>query len=567
MCTRPHALQLSVQYDDALCLQNSDPGIQISYRTSGRVFNLHRLRAKTKITLALICELLYADDYAIVAHSDLDLQQLADSLSIATKRFGLTISIKKTEVLFQPARGSTASTPKIKIDGKILNCVDSITYLGSSLSSSNSLDKEISTSIAKANASYDFYDWTSWGSCSRSCGGGNQERQRIGTWILESRPCNKYNCPIDGGWSDWSKWTNCTKNVNGIQMRTRQCVNPKPQFGGKLCTGLNATAIRGCTTKSRCRQDFSVRLLTIKGVPSNGSLQILTNGTWKDLCITNWNEAERNLVCQALGYNGSSLGVCSNSGTNSSGNTTHSCEQLTQDCEEKISREIKCSVPVRLAGLHSINYAGRVEVFYQGKWGKICRNKWDINDVKVVCKQLGFQSVVAEFIGMDTKDENISVVMSNVACTGQESVLASCKRFDGKHNCVENKGAQAFCEPKNRTVLEKRHHVFNIGSTVTVKCSKVETKNISWHNGSTGVKIKSRGRIELNGLSLKITNFQLDDAGTYECRGESDTRFHTIYANGKLSLCAFCSSPQHYFHHHHYNAIFFLILNFVFLIF
>ena len=133
--------------------KNSDPGIQISYQTSGGVFNLHRLRAKTKVTLALISEL-YADDCAIVAHSEHDLQQLADSLSIAIKRFWLTISIKKTEVLFQPARVSTATTPKIKIDGKILNCVDSFTYLGSSLSSSNSLDKEISTRIAKANASY-----------------------------------------------------------------------------------------------------------------------------------------------------------------------------------------------------------------------------------------------------------------------------------------------------------------------------------------------------------------------------------------------------------------------------
>ena len=81
--------------------------------------------------------------------------------------------------------------------------------------------------------------------------------------------------------------------------------------------------------------------------------------------------------------------------------------------------------------------------------------------------------------------------------------------------------------------------MFNIGSNVTVKCSKIETKNISWHNGTTGDKIKSRGRIELNSLSLKIQNFQLDDAGTYECRGESSAGFYTIYANGKLSLCFF----------------------------
>ena len=103
---------------------------------------------------------------------------------------------------------------------------------------------------------------------------------------------------------------------------------------------------------------------------------------------------------------------------------------------------------MRLAGVNDINYAGRVEVFYQGKWGKICRNEWDINDVKVVCRQLGFQSALAEFIGMDTKDETTSVVMSDVECTGQESFLASCKRLDGKHvECVEKIGAQALCVP------------------------------------------------------------------------------------------------------------------------
>ena len=105
------------------------------------------------------------------------------------------------------------------------------------------------------------------------------------------------------------------------------------------------------------------------------------------------------------------------------------------------------TVPVRLAGVDGVNYAGRVEVFYQGKWGKICRDEWDINDVKVVCRQLGFESAMAEFLGMDTKDENIFVAMSNVTCTGQESVLASCKRKDGNILCSNNIGAQALCEP------------------------------------------------------------------------------------------------------------------------
>ena len=105
------------------------------------------------------------------------------------------------------------------------------------------------------------------------------------------------------------------------------------------------------------------------------------------------------------------------------------------------------TVAVRLAGVDGINYAGRVEVFYQGKWGKICRNRWDINDVIVVCRQLGFQSAVAESLRMDTKDENIFFAMSNVACTGQESVLASCGRMDGNIWCSNNLEAQALCEP------------------------------------------------------------------------------------------------------------------------
>ena len=107
------------------------------------------------------------------------------------------------------------------------------------------------------------------------------------------------------------------------------------------------------------------------------------------------------------------------------------------------------TVAVRLAGIDdpNVNYAGRVEAFYKGKWGKICRDGWDMKDVKVVCTQLGFKSALAEFIGIDIKDENVSIVMSNVACTGTESALGSCSHTDGDDSCVDDTGAQAVCEP------------------------------------------------------------------------------------------------------------------------
>ena len=134
--------------------KESDPGVEITYRTDGGIFKTQRLRSVTKISKALVRALLYADDCAIVAHSEADLQEMADALSAATKRYGLTISIKKTEVLYQPALGSVGKQPEIKIDNQTLRNVDAFAYLGSTLTSNNSLDKEISSRLAKASAAF-----------------------------------------------------------------------------------------------------------------------------------------------------------------------------------------------------------------------------------------------------------------------------------------------------------------------------------------------------------------------------------------------------------------------------
>ena len=110
-----------------------------------------------------------------------------------------------------------------------------------------------------------------------------------------------------------------------------------------------------------------------------------------------------------------------------------------------------CLVPVRLNGA-DVEYGGRVEIFYKGKWGRICPEGWDLNDAKVICKQLGFQSALAEFIGSVVKSEGIPFLMSGVSCTGDESDLASCQRTDGEYHCQDDKGAQALCVPSKSLI-------------------------------------------------------------------------------------------------------------------
>ena len=75
----------------------------IQFRTDGKLFNLRRLQAKTKVFEATLREFLFADDCTLGAHSQKDMQYITEHFAAACRRFELTISLGKTEAMFQPS--------------------------------------------------------------------------------------------------------------------------------------------------------------------------------------------------------------------------------------------------------------------------------------------------------------------------------------------------------------------------------------------------------------------------------------------------------------------------------
>ena len=99
--------------------------------------------------------------------------------------------------------------------------------------------------------------WGRWGSCSKTCGGGERERTRTVTTkpehdgkqcptLSETQDCNTHKCPIDCKVSGWSSWSSCSKTCGGGERERTRTVTTKPEHDGKQCPALSQTRV--CNT-------------------------------------------------------------------------------------------------------------------------------------------------------------------------------------------------------------------------------------------------------------------------------------------------------------------------------
>lgn len=79
---------------------------------------------------------------------------------------------------------------------------------------------------------------------------------------------------------------------------------------------------------------------------------------------------------------------------------------------------------VRLQDVNS-QYMGRVEVYHNSEWRRVCEYNWDINDAHVVCRQLGYGFARNAYTSWGPRGTG-SYWLTSVSCSGQEPNITEC---------------------------------------------------------------------------------------------------------------------------------------------
>ncbi|XP_070539836.1 lysyl oxidase homolog 2A-like [Ptychodera flava] len=245
------------------------------------------------------------------------------------------------------------------------------------------------------------------------------------------------------------------------------------------------------TTEPIPLRDIKVRLRG-KNTPhpkSEGYVEVYHNNKWTSICADSWDLDDSRVVCGQLGFSQalpikySEVRVSSKHRLYHVFLTNVSCvgiESTLQECKcyaissakmckskmaavarcergnfvedargkrksgeaAYLSDEISKNTAVRVRSGASFG-RGRIEVLYNGIWGTICGDRWDMRAANVACREMGFGTAKEIFLSAKEFGEGSGPVwLDQVTCHGDESSIMDCP----VHNWTDGHAStSSFC--------------------------------------------------------------------------------------------------------------------------
>ncbi|XP_040399015.1 antigen WC1.1-like [Cygnus olor] len=286
-------------------------------------------------------------------------------------------------------------------------------------------------------------------------------------------------------------------HCDGTEAHLGQC--PVTALGASQCSHENAAAVI-CSGPAR---PMSLRLVGGES-RCDGRVEVFQHGTWGRVLDEQWDMQEASVVCRQLqcreaeaAYTPTradrgrgSVGLRGVRCTGHEANLSLCNASLTESTPsagimEDVGAVCQGSRRVRLAD-GAGRCAGRVEIYYQGRWGTVCDDAWDLADADVVCQQLGCGGAVEAAGSARFGEGSGQIWLDGVNCSGAEAALWDCPAEAwGQHNCGHKEDAGVVCSEFMALRLENsdgcsgRLQVFYNGTWGSVCSNSMTTETVS----------------------------------------------------------------------------------------